>query len=445
MEKNGTKKKNKKLLLALLLLLGAGGVAAGVAVPLTMKHNSQAKQITLAEIKVEYQRVLDETSKQTIKDETAAKLAPADVLKAAGLQEKPEAWSVASTKGDLQTSSSIQLDSFTQETDITVINSHLEIIAAHNAAVEAWNAAVERLSAPAQPTTTQPTNTPVVVKTLAEKAEDAWALAQSKVATFKMMHEATYDATAGIDASTLTKTIVREQLTYGSTDVDFLWKDEDYKPMMFTPSEITALKAWFDKVPSTTSFASNWSTYAQLFPATGDRLALHAMLDGFAEDHINIIVNPTNAVWESTTMTPWDATWGAHAPNNFLTDNISTPSNFYLVSRALAPVPAESYHYVMDKIIAPIVNADLTDHHKIDIIKATPADFAKITTSIQARSMTASNKMGQRYDVNTVIKSSTQTIDTMYQIEADHTPAFMTEEDLHQWFLKDWMAKNPNA
>lgn len=86
----------------------------------------------------------------------------------------------------------------------------------------------------------------------------------------------------------------------------------------------------------------------------------------------------------------------------------------------------------MDTIIAPIVNADSADHHTIDIIKATPTDFAKITTTIQARSMTASNVMGQRYDVNTPIKSSTQTIDTMYQIEANHTPAFIAEEDLHQ-------------
>lgn len=37
-----------------------------------------------------------------------------------------------------------------------------------------------------------------------------------------MMHEATYDAAAGIDAATLTKTVVREQFTHGSTNVDFM-------------------------------------------------------------------------------------------------------------------------------------------------------------------------------------------------------------------------------
>lgn len=125
-------------------ILGLGAVAS-LAAPMaaviscSCSQNSE-KTLTLSEIKIEFQRILDETKAQQVKAAPAGKDAEvlAEFQKQYPGQAKPVDFAAASAAdAELQKSATIDLNTFTQETDITIVNTYLEKIAVQNAMVEA--------------------------------------------------------------------------------------------------------------------------------------------------------------------------------------------------------------------------------------------------------------------------------------------------------------------
>lgn len=92
--------------------------------------------------------------------------------------------------------------------------------------------------------------------------------------------------------------------------------------------------------------------------------------------------------------------------------------------------------------LAQIFNADKTDGHTLDVIRATEDHYNKITTTFSGYNAVAnaaeaiigvSSAVPGQSTSNPLVTAATNSYEAMYELQG--MPAFKTMEELHQYFL----------
>lgn len=273
MEKNHTKKKNKKLLLLLLLLLGGGGVAAGVAVPLTMKHNSKSEtplEKAIREYKeshavststVVYPAPVDQAETDTIIKQLNTQLNLQLTGAPLSVQDQYNAALAAitaktATEDQQKLVNAIDLisriDTLTKETDIQEIKDARTVIINHFEVIEKWNAAVSKQDQ--ADVAAQPTQPSKPVDTRLQQAREAFASEVVKHENFAFPKTTTFTAGSPVDVSSFKNELVDYHIEKDGKSVNTIMQSAAFSPLYLTPTEVADAQEWFKTAAAKINF-----------------------------------------------------------------------------------------------------------------------------------------------------------------------------------------------